>query len=139
MKFSETLAAYADIRQVLDMALAQGGLRTTHKNKAAAITWRHRAYKFRRKFLDWTAASLERQGVHAIPSTPYDLMRLVITPENPLVVEIYPDRQQIVMTDMKGNPIEAANLPSVSVHTPTELDEEIRKVAEGLDIGNLEI
>lgn len=138
MKFSETLAAYADVRQVLDMALAQGGLKITHKTRAAAITWRHRAYKFRRKFLDWTAQGLERQGVHAIPSTPYDLMRLVITPENPLVVEIYPDRQEIVMTDLKDNPIEAPSAPA-AIHTPSPLDEEIKKLAAGLDIGEIDI
>lgn len=46
------LGMYADVREVLDAALASGGGSYTLANDGAAVHWRQRAYRFRKMFAE---------------------------------------------------------------------------------------
>lgn len=84
-------ASYADIKRVLDAALAAGGAAYTPRDRngntgrSAAIAWRARAYAFR--------TAIKRQALaHNLDfgpgDTPYDAMVLRIDPSNETVVLI---------------------------------------------------
>lgn len=51
------LGLYADVRQILDAALAAGGGTFTLPTHGAAVHWRQRAYKFRKLFAETVATS----------------------------------------------------------------------------------
>lgn len=57
------LGQYADVRPILDEALASGGGRYTLPSHGEAVNWRHRAYRFRKLF-----ATLHGEG----KESPYD-------------------------------------------------------------------
>jgi hypothetical protein len=57
------LGQYADVRPILDEALASGGGRYTLPTHGEAVNWRHRAYRFRKLF-----ATLYGEG----KESPYD-------------------------------------------------------------------
>jgi hypothetical protein len=52
MTKSNRLGIYADIRPVLDAALASGGGTFTCSDYGAAVHWRQRAYRFRKAFAE---------------------------------------------------------------------------------------
>jgi len=67
MTKANRLGMYADIRSVLDAALAAGGGTFTCESHGAAVHWRQRAYKFRKLFA-------ETLGPRAM--SPYDVLVL---------------------------------------------------------------
>ena len=92
MTTTPTLSTYADVRAVLDAALANGGGRYKLATKAEATRWRFRAYRFRKLLREETDTY-----------TPYDNMLLRV--DGPVV---FIQTQQItgVLTDLEGKPVE---------------------------------
>lgn len=69
------LGMYADVRAVLDAAIAANGGTFSLADHGKAVHWRQRAYKFRKLFAETTSSS------------PYDALTLpVIPPESSTVV-----------------------------------------------------
>lgn len=52
MTKSNRLGMYADVRQVLDSALASGGGTFRCESHGAAVHWRQRAYRFRKLYAE---------------------------------------------------------------------------------------
>lgn len=52
MTKSNRLGMYADVREVLDAALAHGGGRFECADYGSAVHWRQRAYKFRKLYAE---------------------------------------------------------------------------------------
>lgn len=111
--------SYADVKQVLDAALAAGGGRYRLDTKGKASRWRHRAYTFR-KILQELDLERKRELPGAVPTTPYDKMWLAIAKDDPCVVEIKPAQPSGQLTDANGNPISLASIPDDV--QPDELD-----------------
>lgn len=65
MSKANRLGIYADVREVLDTALAHGGGTFTCADHGAAVHWRQRAYRFRKAF----AETLSPQAM-----SPYDVL-----------------------------------------------------------------
>lgn len=72
MTKSNRLGMYADIRSVLDAALAAGGGTFLCDSHGAAVHWRQRAYRFRKLYA-------ETLGPRAM--SPYDVLVLPRLPE----------------------------------------------------------
>ena len=67
MTKANRLGMYADIRQVLDAALAAGGGTFVCETHGAAVHWRQRAYRFRKLYA-------ETLGLRSM--SPYDVLVL---------------------------------------------------------------
>lgn len=79
MTKSNRLGMYADVRQVLDSALAAGGGTFACPTHGAAVHWRQRAYRFRKLYA-------ETLGVQRM--SPYDVLVLPRLPEGGTEVAI---------------------------------------------------
>lgn len=73
MTKANRLGMYADIRAVLDSALASGGGTFRCDSHGAAVHWRQRAYRFRKLYA-------ETLGLRAM--SPYDVLVLPRLPED---------------------------------------------------------
>lgn len=73
------LGMYADIRSILDAALAAGGGTFTCDSHGAAVHWRQRAYRFRKLYA-------ETLGLKVM--SPYDVLVLPRLPEDGCEVTI---------------------------------------------------
>lgn len=67
MTKANRLGVYADVRAILDTALAHGGGTFTAPDHGAAVHWRQRAYRFRKAY----AETLSPQAM-----SPYDVLVL---------------------------------------------------------------
>lgn len=67
MSKSNRLGIYADVREVLDQALASGGGAFECANHGAAVHWRQRAYKFRKLYAETLGPKV---------MSPYDILVL---------------------------------------------------------------
>lgn len=70
------LGMYADVRAVLDAALAANGGTFALDTHGRAVHWRQRAYKFRKLFAETTTSS------------PYDALTLPVIPDESSTVVI---------------------------------------------------
>ena len=86
MPKSKNINSYADVRSVLERALAAGGGRYKLKTPGAAVHWRMRAYAFRRLLQEQEAARSTVPGF--TPSTFCDNMTLKIDPNDPCAIII---------------------------------------------------
>lgn len=64
------LGMYADVRQILDAALASGGGSFELSNHGQAVHWRQRAYKFRKLYAQTLASD------DSFSMSPYDKLTL---------------------------------------------------------------
>lgn len=79
MTRANRLGMYADVRQVLDSALAAGGGTFTCPSHGMAVHWRQRAYKFRKLYAE--THSLKSESVYdviVLPKIPPDSSAVVI-------------------------------------------------------------
>lgn len=131
-------SAFADIKPILDAALAAGGgaYRPPGDSPAAAIRWRHRAYSFRRALRYQQAQALGPFDIN--PVTPYDGIILTIEDSDPTTVLI--NKQQSLtgrLTTLDGAPLEpvrAAAETTVNVVEDDPLLEQARQQAAELGL-----
>jgi len=77
MALSRNLGQYEDIRQVLDMALANGGGRYVLDSEKATFRWRQRAYMYRKLLREDLEARRDSLGFSTV--TPYDHLLLTLS------------------------------------------------------------
>lgn len=112
MPNSPNPASYADIKPILDAALAAGGgqyrpldeRRGNVPTREAATRFRARAYAFRTAL----AKMQDSGGILGPPTTPYDHMVIRIDPNDPTIVWINNPTPQGQLTDLKGRPLDVA-------------------------------
>lgn len=80
MSKSNRLGIYADVRQVLDAALAAGGGTFQCETPGAAVHWRQRAYRFRKLYAETLGPS---------KMSPYDVL---------VLPRLAPDSSEVVIT-----------------------------------------
>lgn len=78
MTVKKTQGAYADCKQVMDLALQHPEISIDFDTRAQAITFRQRCHSFRKRLYD---AAVPAPG--ALPSTPYDSLIFREPRENP--------------------------------------------------------
>lgn len=137
-------ASYADIKPILDAALAAGGAAYTPKgrdgepSRGAAIAWRARAYAFRHAIKRHQAADSLGLGPN---STPYDAIILRIDPHNDKVVLINKHDPLGDLVGLDGKPLTvgavSGDLTVAREESADPLLEQARKQAADLGI-NLE-
>jgi len=76
------LGMYAEVRQILDAALANGGGRYECPTHGQAVHWRQRAYKFRKLYAETMATS------DSFSMSPYDRLTMPQIPEDSSTVII---------------------------------------------------
>lgn len=80
MTKSNRLGMYADVRAVLDGALAAGGGTFTCESHGAAVHWRQRAYRFRKLFAETLGPTrMSPYDVLVLPRLAEDSCEVVIT------------------------------------------------------------
>lgn len=102
MSTIKTIGNFADVRQVLDEALAHGGGTYRLPTRGKAIKWRQRAYTFRSRLREMEAArDVLNTGVY---TTPYDGLTLRIDFElDPTLVHIEIIKATGVFTPADGS------------------------------------
>ena len=116
MTKANRLGMYADVRAVLDSALAAGGGTFMCESHGAAVHWRQRAYRFRKLYA-------ETLGPRAM--SPYDVLVLPRLPEDGCEVVITIRQTAGVFT-----PANDAQAPT-SNDELLEAAEELRRKLEG--------
>jgi len=109
MALTKSLGAYADIRPVLDAAIARRGGHYILPTAQAAIRWAQRAYYYRTLLREQSRLRLGIEGIE--PTTPYDEIKLR-REDNIVYIEFYtpigtfigPDGNAV---DVKGEALEA--------------------------------
>ena len=76
------LGMYADVRQILDAALASGGGSFELPTHGLAVHWRQRAYKFRKLYAQTLASD------DSFSMSPYDRLTLPQIPDDSCIVVI---------------------------------------------------
>lgn len=100
MMKSNRLGMYADVRQVLDAALAAGGGTFSCESHGAAVHWRQRAYRFRKLYA-------ETLGPRAM--SPYDVLVLPRLPDDGCEVSIVIRQTAGVFTPAHGGQAPTSN------------------------------
>ena len=113
---SNRLGMYADVREVLDTALASGGGQYVLESYGQAIHWRQRAYKFRKLFAELLGPNRE---------SPYD--RLILREPKPDTSTIV-----IVLGAARGTFI-----PNHEVVPSPEMEEYAKEVAAKIERGEI--
>lgn len=129
-------SAYADIKPILDAALAAGGGvyrpkdRWGNPSPKAAVAWRARAYAFR-------AALLRHQTSDILgkPSTPYDGMVLRLDDRDPTVVLINKMDPVGELVDFSGRALPIGPAPREDPFVDPLIEQARRQAA---DLGILE-
>jgi hypothetical protein len=130
-------SAFADLKPILDAALAAGGASyrpRDHFGKhsvEAAHRFRHRAYAFRRSLQYFQEQ--EGMGLTAV-STPYDGMVLRIDPLDPTVVLINKPDNLGDLRGLDGQALKVGASPSPIASHEDPLVEQARKQAKELGI-----
>lgn len=79
MTKSNRLGMYADIREVLDGALAAGGGTFTCASHGAAVHWRQRAYRFRKLYAETLGPTrMSPYDVLVLPRLAHDSCEVMI-------------------------------------------------------------
>lgn len=121
MPLPNNVNSYADVKVVLDAALAAGGGVYKLKTEKEAVRWRQRAYHFRKLAQRQAAAGSNLANYQ--PPTPYDSMHLTIEGPKVLIGMIRPAEGVLVLPD--GSEI-VPEIPKVSFNEKEKqrLDEE---------------
>lgn len=109
MTKSSRLGMYADVREVLDAALLSNGGEFVLDSHGAAIQWRQRAYKFRKRF----AETIPRES-------PYDK----------LVLPKIPEGSSTVIIRLRAT--QGTFVPSEAPAPPIDVDEDLLSAALNL-------
>jgi hypothetical protein len=127
-RFSSAINAYTDVRSVFDAAIANGSVNYTFDTRAKAVSWRSRAYAFRRLLLKQSADMLA--GTNVAPSTPYDMIYMTLLDDS-TTVTIHRERPLGQLTGPDGKPIKL-NMTAPVIYDP--LQEEADRIAREADI-----
>jgi len=117
---SNRLGMYADVRQILDAALAAGGGTFECDTHGAAVHWRQRAYRFRKLFAETLGLNKE---------SPYDIIVMPRIPEDSSTVHITIRRSIGTFKPLEGG------RPFQPVMD--ELDEAAAEIAAKIERGDL--
>lgn len=128
MGMPKTLGGYADVREVLDKAMAAGGARYRLPTPGKATVWRHRANYFRKLLRDLDAETKSLIPGAAI-TTPYDSVLLRIEGCDVVIEMIKPEGELILSSG------ESAELSAEPFNDT--LEEEARRFAEMLKKGEV--
>lgn len=80
MTKSNRLGMYADVREVLDSALAHGGGTFQCPSHGAAVHWRQRAYRFRKLYAETLGPTkMSPYDVLVLPRLAHDSAEVAIT------------------------------------------------------------
>lgn len=112
------LGMYADVREVLDAALASGGGSYALATDGAAIHWRQRAYRFRKMFAE---------GLPPHELSPYDalMMPKIVEGSATVVIKMQAPRGTFV-----------PNFAPADIPATDDLLDEALALAEKLEKGN---
>lgn len=128
MPASRQLSNYADIKGILDAAIAAGGATYRLATPGKATNWRQRANVFRSLFRG------ESQKANSIPglvvSVPYEDWEWVVDEADKCLIIIRPQVAKGVLKDMDGNDL-APKTTSVVAPQP-ELDPDLVEQASDL-------
>lgn len=83
MSLTRNIGQYEDIRQVLELALANGGGIYTLDSVKATYRWRQRAYMYRKLLREEMVAKRESLGFSTV--TPYDRLLITLSGESVLI------------------------------------------------------
>lgn len=134
-------SAFADLKPILDAALAAGGAsyrprdHTGKHSPEAAHRFRHRVYAFRRSLQYYQ----EKEGLgFTSTSTPYDAIILRIDPNDPTCVLINKPDDYGDLKTLDGKPLKVGETPPASAapssHDDDPLIEQARRQAKELGI-----
>jgi hypothetical protein len=102
MSKSNRLGTFADVRQILDAALAHGGGEFECASHGAAVNWRHRAYQFRKLYAETLGPKV---------MSPYDALVLPrLAPDSNIVTLTI---RQVAGTFRPTNPSLADGVPEM--------------------------
>lgn len=91
----KSLHQYADVREVLDVALEKGGIRYTLPSPTLANEWRHRAYALRK---------ILRGGNNG--ASPYDALTIRLAKDSSTCrIEVLPKRSLGVIEEIDEDPL----------------------------------
>ena len=123
MPLSGNIHNYADVRRVLDTAVARGGLRFRLTSPGKAISFRQRAYKFIQLAQAHHAETIGHiPGLR--PQTPYDGLRLRLESCDVLIEQRVPEGEFL---SLSGEPVDPEDLPEPLVDDADDLVELFRK------------
>lgn len=75
-RYASALGAYTDIKHVFDLAITHGEVKYDLVTHAKAVSWRGRAYAYKRLLLKFSSQTLT--GKNIAPSSPYDGVYMVL-------------------------------------------------------------
>lgn len=132
-RYANSLGAYADIKRVFDAAIEHGTVRYEFPTPAKAMSWRGRAYAYRRLMLKLSERALA--GTNVAPSTPYDGIFMNLQ-KGERVITIQKERPMGALTLVDGTPIKPPAVDAKDVTFQDPLLEAAQRLADG---GELEI
>lgn len=118
MTKSNRLGMYADVRAVLDSALAAGGGTFLCDSHGAAVHWRQRAYRFRK---------LYAETIGPLAMSPYDILVMPRLPD---------DGCEVVITIRQSAGVFTPAGDALAPTTNDELFEAAEAVARRLGVGD---
>lgn len=124
MPLSRNLGQYNDVRDVLDLALANGGGRYTLSSRKAAIRWRQRAYMYRSLLREDLEIRRKELGFTVV--TPYDEVLITID-DNVAILTM--SKMEGIFEPLHGGPtVQPASAPA------DDLDAEAAALAKELGL-----